>query len=161
MQNSIIKRSPTSLFSHRDEFLTSIDRVFDQVFAEMFPTTIKEFGIDLFSKGSYPKVNVVDNETNLVIEAEIPGLTKEQVNLEVQNDVLIIRGEKRDKEDVTKKSYVYRELKHSSFQRSFQLNDNLDAEKIDAKFENGILEVTIPKKVPESKVSKVKTINIK
>jgi HSP20 family protein len=159
---SIIKRNPTALYSHRDEFLTSIDRVFDGIFNQMFPIATKEFGIDTFSKGSYPKVNIVDNESNVVIEAEIPGLTKEQVNLEVQSGVLTIMGEKREnKEEGLKKDYIYRELKQSSFKRSFQLNDNLDTDKIDAKFENGILEITIPKKISDTEANKTKLIDIK
>lgn len=134
----------------RDEFLTSMDRIFDSVFGEMFPQTTKEFlGVDPFSRGSYPKVDVRNEEKQVVIEAEIPGLKKEQVSVVVQDGVLTIKGDKRDEKTEDKKGvYLYRELKRSSFTRSFNLNDDLDAANIDAKFENGVLEVTIPKKLP-------------
>lgn len=161
MSNNLIKWTSLNPFlSHRDEFVTSFDRIFNEIFENAFPDSTKEFGVDLFSKGAYPKVNIVDDENQISIEAEIPGLTKEQVKIEVQDDILMIKGERREKQDNSKKTYVYRELKQSSFVRSFQLNDNLDSDKIDAKFKDGILEITIPKKVPESKVSKTKVIDI-
>jgi HSP20 family protein len=161
MANNLTRWDPSLLYPHRDEFVTSFDRLFDHMFEGMFPSVTKEFGVDLFSKGAYPKVNVSDEETRVLIEAEVPGLSKDQVKVEVQDGVLTIRGEKREAKDDKKKTYVYRELKQSSFARSFQLNENLDADKIDAKFENGVLEVIIPKKVPETKASQVKTIDIK
>lgn len=162
MSNLVRYTQPVpSLFSHRDEFVTSFDRVFNQLFENVFPATTKELGVDLFSKGAYPKVNVLDEETQVLIQAEIPGLKKDQVKIDVQDGVLTIKGEKREIKDETKKTYVYRELKQGSFVRSFTLHDNLDADKIDAKFENGVLEVVIPKKIPESKVSQIKTIEVR
>lgn len=135
--------------NHRDEFLTPFSSFFDEVFEDMFPDTNDFFGVSLFSKGSYPKVDIRDEEKQLTIEAEIPGLTKDQVSVEVVNNVLTIKGEKKEKkEDEKKGEYVHRELKHSSFARSFSLNDNLEVDKINAKFENGVLTVTLPKKTP-------------
>jgi HSP20 family protein len=153
----------SSLISHRDEFVTSFDRVFNQLFESVFPETSKELGVDLFSKGTYPKVNVIDAENEVIIEAEVPGMTKQNLVLDInhRDRILTIKGEKRKEEQNEKRGkFIYRELKQSSFQRSFQLNDNLDAEKIKAKFENGILELTIPKKVPESKFAETKQIQI-
>lgn len=153
--------SVPSLFSHRDEFVTSFDRLFNQIFESTFPDSAKELGVDLFSKGAYPKVNIYDEDDKITIEAEVPGLTKDQVNVEVQDGVLTIKGNKRIDEKSDKKGvYVYRELKQSSFARSFQLHDNLDSENIKAKFENGVLMLTILKKVPENKLKAVKTISI-
>jgi HSP20 family protein len=165
MKNSLVRyTSPSFLNLHRDEALSSLDRMFDHIFEDMFPSVSKEWGADLFSKGSYPKVNVLDQEDKVVIEAEIPGLTKEQVAVEVQDGFITIKGQKKTntKDNSNKNNtYVYRELKRSEFSRSFQLNDNLDANKIDAKFENGMLEIIIPKKVVEPKIDEVKKIPIK
>jgi HSP20 family protein len=161
--SNLVKYSPVvpSLFSHRDEFVTSFDRLFNQIFEDVFPETTKELGVDLFSRGAYPKVNVADEDLQVVISAEVPGLTKDQVKVEVQNDVLTIRGEKRENvESTPKKKYIYKELKESSFSRSFQLYDNLDVDKIKAKFENGVLELTIPKKVSDTVKSQIKTVRV-
>lgn len=147
--NNLTRYTPQSPV-FRDEFLTSMDRIFDSVFGEMFPQTTKEFlGVDPFSRGAYPKVDVRNEEKQVVIEAEVPGLKKEQVSVEIQDGVLTIKGDKRDeKTDEKKGVYLYRELKRSSFARSFNLNDSLDATNVGAKFENGVLEITIPKKTP-------------
>lgn len=152
-----------SLFSHRDEFVTSFDRLFNDIFTQVFPESTKELGIDLFSKGAYPKVNVIDEESKVTIEAEVPGLTKDQLVVDINNkeNVLTIKGNKRvDNAGDKQGTYVYRELKQSSFARSFQLNDNLDTDNIKAKFENGMLTLTLPKKVPDPKAPPIKTIQI-
>lgn len=154
-------QSIPSLFSHRDEFVTSFDRVFNDLFEEMFPSSTKELGVGLFTKGAYPKVNVVDEDTQVVIEAEVPGLTKDQVSIEVQDGILTIRGGKQQTEQRDRPGkYIHRELKQSTFARSFQLNENLDVDKITAKFESGILVLQLPKKVIEKK-PEVKRIDIK
>jgi HSP20 family protein len=149
MNNNLTRYAPQSP-AYRDEFLTSMDHVFDSVFREMFPQTTKEFlGLDPFTKGAYPKVDVRDGETQVTIEAEVPGLKKEQVTVEVQEGVLTIKGDKRDEKAEEKaNTYLFKELKRSSFSRSFTLSDGLDSANIKAKFENGILEVVIPKKSP-------------
>jgi len=154
--------STPQLFNHRDEFVTSFDRLFNQLFEDVFPETTKELGVDLFSKGSYPKVNVVDEDKQVVITAEIPGLSREQVNVEIQEGVLTIKGNKREdvNKDDNKKKYIYHELKQSSFSRSFNLHDSLDADKVKAKFESGMLELTIPKKIPDVKLDTVRKIKI-
>jgi HSP20 family protein len=160
---SLARYTPSfpSLFSHKDQIVTSFDRVFNDIFGEIFPESSKELGMDLFSKGAYPKVNVIDEEKETIIEAEISGLSKDQVKVEIDGAVLTIRGEKKVENKGGKdKTYLYRELKQSSFSRSFQFNENSDLENIKAKFENGLLTLTIPKKVPEPKEKNVKTITI-
>lgn len=163
MQLTKYKVPVPSLFSHRDEFVTGMDRIFNEVFGDMFPATSKELGGDIFSKGAYPKVNVIDEEKQVTIEAEVPGISKDQLVVDVNHDekILTIKGEKRTTEQNERKgTYLYRELKQSSFSRSFTLNDNLDAEAIKAKFENGVLVLTIPKKIPEPKTNQIKQVQI-
>jgi|TARA_R100001594_G_scaffold45594_1_gene78478 HSP20 family protein len=144
----------------RDEFLTPFDRLFDDFFKSSFPGLSKDFGDDFFSKGSYPKVNVVDNVDSIVIEAAVPGLTKKDVQVEVQDNVLTIKAESNQKASVESSQYVKREIKRSAFQRSFNLGENLDQEKITGECENGVLVLTIPKFVPVEKEKTVKKIEI-
>ena len=135
----------------RDEFLAPFDRVFDEVFANHFPELTKELGVGFFEKQSYPRVDVVDYSDRVEILAEIPGLSKDEVSVEVQENVLTISGQKVKKVDdkeLTGK-YIRRELKHSSFKRSFTLGEQIDKSEPQAKFENGLLTVTL---------SKVKTV---
>lgn len=154
---AVIKYSPFGLrHIDRDEFLTPFDRVFDEVFANHFPELTKELGVGFFEKQSYPRVDVVDYNDRVEILAEIPGLSKEEVSVEVQENVLTISGQKlkkvEDKEFTGK--YIRRELKHSSFKRSFTLGEQIDQSKPQAKFENGLLTVTLAKVKPTVPVTK-------
>ena len=143
---------PTAIpaFFNRDEFLTPFDRLFDKVMENQFPNFTEEFGVKCFEGSAYPKVNVYEYDDKLGIVAEIPGLSKKQVNIEVEDNVLTISGDKHNspvENDGAK--IIRRELKHSSFKRSFQLGDQLDGNSVSARFEDGILSVSIPKTEPE------------
>ena len=152
-----MKNVPT-IFKHRDNFIDSFDRVFDQMVHKQFPTLTDELGLD-FLKSAYPKVDIVDFKDRLEITSEIPGLSKKDISIEVKEGTLTIAGQKKEKkENGEKGTYLYRELKHSSFRRSFLLGDNLAPDEIKAKFENGILNVSIPKVEP--KVEEAQIIDI-
>jgi len=139
------------LLSQRDNFVDSFDKVFDKLMQTHFPTLQQEFGVDFISKSAYPRVDVVDFPDKLVITAEVAGLAKEDVDITFQDGVLTIAGSKR--EETTNGTVLWKELKHSSFKRSFKLSDNLVGEKAKAKFNNGILDITIPKADPKVEVS--------
>jgi HSP20 family protein len=148
---------------NRENLLTSFDKLFDDAFRGNFPDVYKSFGIDPFSKTSYPKVNVVSFENKIEIEAEIAGYTKDNISVQIEDNVLSIVGKASPAEaedSLTNKVYILRELKRSSFSRSFKLNDQLDAFKIDATFKDGLLKLVIPRKVQVSQ-SKVNTVTIK
>lgn len=131
------------------EFMMPFDRVFDELVKNNFPGLQTKFGIDFFEKGSYPKVDILENKNSLIIEAAVPGMAKEDISVDVHDGVLTISGEKRSPQDLESGSYIYRELKRSSFRRSWTLAENLDSNSISAKFENGMLFLTIPKLQPE------------
>lgn len=146
--NSLTKynRDVPTLFN-RDEFLTPFSNWFDDFFNERFPS----LDVGFFGKSGYPKVDVIDEDNQITIKAEVPGLNKDQVSVFIDDDVLQIKGEKKEETEDKNKRYVHRELKHSSFCRSFSLGDNVDKESADAKFENGILSITLKKTVPTPK----------
>lgn len=130
--------------------------MFDRVFGSQVPSFSKEFGDDFFQKGSYPKVNVIDYKNRVEIIAEIPGLSKDNVAVNIQGNILAVSGTKTNK-NTEEGHYILRELKHSSFKRSFSLGENVDDESIDAEFDNGILKVTLKKIVPSKPdVQKIK-----
>jgi len=144
------KQNLPSLFNYRDSFIDSFDSVFDQMVQKQFPTLTDEFGLDFLSKSSYPKVDIVDFKDRLEITSEIPGLSKQDISIEIKDSVLTISGKKLEKnQNGEQGTYLYRELKHSSFKRSFTLSDNLASSRIKAKFENGTLNITIPKIEPK------------
>ena len=141
----VFKVNPRNL--NRDEFLTPFDRVFDELVNKTFPTFQEETGVS-FNKGAYPKVNVYEYDDKVGIVAEIPGLDKKNVSVEVEEDVLIISGDKHGFDSDGGKCII-RELKQSSFKRSFNLGDHLDGDDVSAKFKDGMLSISIPKKEPE------------
>ena len=78
---------------NRDEFLTPFDAIFDQLMNKQFPNFQEEVGVS-FSKGAYPKVNVYEYDDKIGIVAEIPGLDKSNVSVDVEEQVLTISGDK-------------------------------------------------------------------
>ena len=132
---------------NRDEFLTPFDAIFDQLMLKQFPNFQEEVGVS-FYKGAYPKVNVYEYDDKVGIIAEIPGLDKKNVTVDVEDSVLTISGDKHGLDDSGGKC-ITRELKQSSFKRSFNLGEHLDGTKEGATFKDGLLSISIPKIEPE------------
>ena len=131
----------------RNEFLTPFDRIFDELMNKQFPTFQEEVGVS-FNKGAYPKVNVYEYDDKIGIVAEIPGLDKKNVTVDVEDGVLTISGDKHGF-DTDGGKCITRELKQSSFKRSFNLGEHLDGDDVSASFKDGMLSISIPKKEPE------------
>ena len=136
-------------FFDRDEFLTPFDKMFDSMVESQFPEIVKQVGVKPYQGSAYPKVNVYEYDNKVGIVAEIPGLNKKQLNVEVEEGVLTISGDKHNTFEEDGAKVIRRELKQSSFKRSFELGDLLDGENIDAKFKDGVLTIEIPKIEPE------------
>ena len=133
---------------NRDEFLTPFDKIFDQLMAQQFPNFQEEVGVS-FNQGAYPKVNVYEYDDKIGIVAEIPGLDKKNVTVDVEDGVLTISGDKHGF-DTDGGKCITRELKQSSFKRSFNLGEHLDGDDVGATFKDGMLSISIPKKEPET-----------
>ena len=131
---------------NRDEFITPFDKIFDQLMLKQFPHFKEEVGVS-FNQGAYPKVNVYDYDDKVGIIAEIPGLDKKNVTVDVEDGVLTISGDKHGF-DTDGGKCITRELKQSSFKRSFNLGDHLDGAKVGATFKDGLLSISIPKIEP-------------
>ena len=159
---SIIRRPalPARTLSKR-EFLTPFDDLFNSMMGDMFPTLHRELGNDFFVQGSYPKCNVINFDDCVEIEAAIPGLTKEDVTVEVVDGVLTIKAESNQRNSVEDSQYVKREVKRSAFARSFKLGENLDETGITGSHENGVLTILIPKITPTNTEPIVRKIEIK
>ena len=141
----------------RDEFLTPFDRMFDKIVESNFPDITKSVGVKPFQGTAYPKVNVSEYDDTVGVVAEIPGLDKKDLSVEVENGVLTISGDKHGLFDDKGAKVIRRELKHSSFKRSFELGELLDGDNIKASFKDGLLSIEIPKVEPEKpKTNKVK-----
>lgn len=93
----------------------------------------------------YPSVDIFDTKDEYVFKMEVPGLSKEDVNVEFHNHVLTVKGEKKEEHEVKKENYHRIESFSGSFSRSFTLPKNADTGKINATMKNGILELRIAK----------------
>ena len=136
-------------FPDTDEFLTPFDKVFDKMLETNFPEVIDQVGVTPYSNSAYPKVNVYEYDDKVGIVAEIPGLSKKQIKVDVEDNILTISGDKHSVWDDAKAKVLRRELKQSSFKRSFTLGELLDGDDISANFKDGVLSIEIPKSVPE------------
>ena len=144
----LVVRNPFPMID-RDSFLTPFDKMFDQIIESSFPDVTKSVGVKPFEGTAYPKVNVYEYDDRVGIVAEIPGLDKKQRNVEVDNGVLTGSGDKHGITEDDGARVLRRELKASSFKRSFQLGELLDANRVEANFKDGILSISIPKVEPE------------
>jgi HSP20 family protein len=126
-----------------------------------FPSLINDFFSDPFFTPSMerfpspftsglnemPSANLRETNNEYIVELSAPGLNKEDFNVDLQDGVLTISSEKEEEENKDEgKDYKRREFSYSSFARSFTLPENISEEKIEAKYNNGVLEVKIPKK---------------
>lgn len=135
----------------RDPFTAmraEMDRVFDSFLGRGFG------GLPAFSRADAnlsvgPDIDVRESEGEFVIEAELPGMDEKDVNVTISNGILTLKGEKKSEREEMKDSYHLTERSYGSFQRSFQVADSIDADKVKASFEKGVLKITMPKR-PES-----------
>lgn len=91
-------------------------------------------------------LDIVEEDNQYRITAQVPGLRPEDLDIRVENDVLTIRGEHREEHEEQEKNYLRRELRYGSMQRSLRLPPNADTEHIDANVEDGMLTLDIPKR---------------
>ena len=138
-----------SLLIKREDFLTPFDRMFDSMFETNFPEVAQTVGVNPFSGTAYPKVNVYEYEDKVGVVAEIPGIDKKNLDVEVEDGVMTIKGSKHGFDEDTQATVLRRELKHSAFERKFTLGESLDGDDIKANFKDGILSIEIPKIEPE------------
>jgi len=122
---------------------------------------INEFGGGLHSAEGLdeatwsPKVDIYETKESYVLNAELPGLKKEEIQIDLNDNTLTLKGEKKFEEKVEKENYVRVERSYGSFARNFVLSDNVNPENITASYKDGVLEVTLPKK-EEAKPKEIK-----
>jgi len=138
---------------------SSLQDEINAVFDEFFKRKLA-LGENDMDQAFVPAIDIIENEKSYSIKAELPGLKEDEIDLQVDNGQLIIKGERKQQYEVEIESMLVNESSYGSFYRSFPLPDNVDAErKYSANLQNGILSINIPKK--KDTKSKVKSIPIK
>ncbi|GJQ48536.1 small heat shock protein C2 [Candidatus Kuenenia stuttgartiensis] len=121
-----------------------VDRLFDDFFRgfDRFPSLpLKEERFAEFS----PKIDVSENDKEIEIIAEVPGMDQNDVEITLRDDVLTIKGEKKQEKEEKDKEYYHVERSYGSFYRSLQLPCEVDQEKVKASFKKGVLKINLPK----------------
>ena len=114
----------------------------------LFNEMEKAFGLlsnDSTAFGTGPSMDIREDEDQYVLEAELAGLTEKDIEVKVENDILTLSRKLEEEKEDKKDGDVVRERRHASFRRSFYLPKDVDREKIDAHFENGLLTLQLPK----------------
>lgn len=101
-----------------------------------------------------PSIDVRETETELVVEAELPGMDEKDISVTLNSGVLTLKGEKKSEREEKRNDYHLMERSYGSFQRSFQVADTIDADNVKAAFEKGVLKVTLPKRPEAMKAEK-------
>ena len=127
-------------YVRRSEFPTSA-QLFEEFFNDFPFNSVPET-----RETWIPSVDILEKDGNLILRAELPGMTEKQIELKLEGNTLTLKGERKMEEEDNKGNYHRVESFYGSFTRSFRLPDTVDAEKINAEYKNGVLTITIPQR---------------
>ncbi len=131
-----------------------MQRDLDQIFSRMGVSEARSSR--LAEQGWMPKIDIKRSGDDLAIHAELPGVKPEDVDVEVTDGVLVLKGERKLEEEREDEGWLVRESSYGSFQRSITLPESVDPATIEATFTDGVLELRVPKAFEELKPSTVK-----
>jgi len=143
--------SPWKPFRDLERMRREMDRLWDSFFEGRPGRKAEEIGEWL------PSLDVSETKNDVVVKAELPGIDPKDIDISLANDVLTIKGEKRQEKEEKEENYHLVERNYGSFTRAIRLPKDVQSDKISASFKNGVLKVTLPK----SEEAKKKEIKIK
>jgi HSP20 family protein len=125
-----------------DRLHTEMDRLFDRFFAESSP---EPFGRGIPEAAWVAAVDISETDEEITVKADIPGIPPDAIDIQIQRDVLHIKGEKKEEKEKNEKTYHRVERRYGAFVRSLALPGSVDVQKISASHKNGVLTVRLPK----------------
>jgi HSP20 family protein len=150
-----------------DVFHRDLNRLFEDMWRGF---DLPMLGEDERLRAMTPTMDVAEDDDEIRLSVELPGMDEEDIEVLLSDDVLTIKGEKKAETEKSDKTHSYRERTYGSFRRSLPLEANIRTDKIDAHFDKGVLTITLPKieeakrktrKIPVSPSSKVKRLHKK
>ena len=129
--------------------LANFKTMLDDFFNEPFFSTSAEAG-----KAYWPRMDIVEDKERFLVRADLPGISKDDINVSIEGDMLTISGEKREDAKKMEGAYCHIERACGSFLRTFTLPSNIDRDKVEANYRNGVLELSLLKTGEETKKSK-------
>jgi HSP20 family protein len=130
-----------------------INRIFEETASRS-----RDYDVEVSQCDWRPVVDIYDSEKAIIINAELPGVTRDSITLDVKENILTLKGERKSDEEASKENYYRMERCFGTFERAFTLPSTVDPAKISANFKDGILKIEIPK--PEEKKPKQISINV-
>lgn len=139
-----------------DTYFGEMERYFDRFIRHPFSMMAPAWPFREFPRMGEisPSVDIFEEGGEMVVKAELPGITKENLKVTITDNILTLTGEKKEEEKIEKKDYHRVERSYGSFTRSFRLPDNVNGDKAKASFKDGVLEVRVPK-TKETKQKKI------
>ncbi len=130
-----------------DNMFSEFRQSFDDMMRPFFP--LAEIEQDLRLPTRYAQVDLVDNGDSFTVSAELPGFTKDQVDVQINKDGVAIRAECKEEKESKRKNYLHRERAYSSLQRFVAFPEEVDPSKVEGSMKEGVLELKVPKKEPK------------
>lgn len=135
MKNWLSKENANPMLSFQKEMNHLFNRFFDEPF----------LGFATLQETFTPKVNLVENDKNFMVTAELPGMEEKDVDVSLDENVLTIKGEKKKSSEEKNQNWHRTESSYGYFQRVLPLPKEIMADKVEASFKNGVLNITLPK----------------
>jgi HSP20 family protein len=146
-------RLPSRNTDQFHSFRTEMDRLFDSFFGGLPALTSLRRSLPA-GEGLTPAWDVKETEKELVVKADLPGIDEKDIQLTIQDGVLSLRGEKKSERKDERDNYYVMERSYGSFQRSIRLPETVNDEKAEARFDKGVLTITLPKRPEMVKAQK-------
>jgi HSP20 family protein len=130
-----------------DDMFNEFRQSFDDLMRPFFPLAEIEQNLKLPTR--YAQVDLIDNGDSFTVSAELPGFTKDQVDVQINKDGVAIRAECKEEKEDKRKNYLHRERAYSSLQRFIAFPEEVDPAKVEGAMKEGVLEIKVPKKEPK------------
>lgn len=158
-EKAVVQKKPTEVVSRLDDFERWFDRFMEDVWRRPFPSLfgpdrwlpVRPLGIRM------PSIDVYEEKDTVVVKAELPGMKKEDIEVNLSGETLTIKGEKKQEEEVKEDNYYRRERTYGAFSRAIDLPCEVKSAEIKASFKDGVLEIRMPK----TEEAKKKSIAVK
>jgi HSP20 family protein len=124
--------------------ISSLQNEMNRMIDHFFRGVESDYGME--SGAWMPPVDLVENNEKITVKAEIPGVDPKEINISIQDNTLIIKGEKKEEKEEKGKNYYRMERRYGSFARSINLPASVDTGKVTAEYKNGVLEISLQKK---------------
>jgi HSP20 family protein len=129
-----------------------MERMFDRYLRGMGPSWLPRVRWPEEFEGAYFDADIYEEGKNIVLKAELPGISKDELDIDITEDVITVSGEKKKEEKIEKKDYFRLERNYGSFSRSFRLPTGIKADAAKATFKDGVLKIVAPRKESGKKV---------